>query len=107
MDLLDYYRGRLSPRRLRVLIQHLPRQAALVREMHGGDVEWGLSEHLLAAAVDHLAAANWLFASANTPEGTEPPERPEPVPRPGIAADGSSTPPATPDQIAAFFGQLS
>jgi hypothetical protein len=103
VDLLDYHRGRLSTRRLRVLIQHLPKDAALVRELHGEDVEWGLTEHLLAAAVDHLAAGNWLFASAHTAENADPPERPEPLPRPGMADPQSSTPSATPDEIAAFF----
>jgi hypothetical protein len=103
VDLLDYHRGRLSTRRLRVLIQHLPKDAALVRELHGEDVEWGLTEHLLAAAVDHLAAGNWLFASAHTSENADPPERPEPLPRPGMADPQSSTPSASPDEIAAFF----
>lgn len=106
VDLLDYYRGRLSTRRLRVLVQHLPRQAALVRQMHGEQVEWGLTEHLLAATVDQLAISNWLFASAHTPENADPPARPEPLPRPGLDAEAPS-PAATPDQIAAFFAQPS
>jgi len=42
VDLLDAHRGRLSRRRLRVLIQHLPRDAALVRALHGDEAEWGL-----------------------------------------------------------------
>jgi len=105
VDLLDYHRGRLTPRRLRVLIRHLPKEAALVRALRGGeDVEWGLAEHLLAAAVDQLAAGNWLFATAHTPEDRDPPERPEPVPRPGLDTPAAETPTATPAQIAAFFG---
>ncbi len=105
VDLLDYYRGKLSARRLRVLISHLPRQAALVRELHQEDSEWGLTEHLLAAVVDHLAVGNWLFASANSAEGADPPARPVPVPRPGISPAEPQGPAANPDQIAAFFGQ--
>jgi hypothetical protein len=104
VDLLDYHRGRLSARRLRVLIQHLPRDAALVRAVHGEDAEWGLTEHLLAAAVDQLATGNWLFATAHTPEQASPPERPRPVPRPGIDSHEPALPPATPAQLAAFFG---
>ena len=104
VDLLDYHRGRLSARRLRVLIQHLPRDAALVRAVHGEDVEWGLTEHLLATAVDQLATGNWLFATAHMPEQASPPERPRPVPRPGIETGDDSAPAATPEQIAAFFG---
>lgn len=90
-------------RRLRVLIQHLPRDAALVRALHGEEAEWGLTEHLLAVAVDHLAAGNWLFAAAHTPEHADPPERPHQVPRPGLP-DPEPNRSATPEQIAAFFG---
>lgn len=105
VDLLDYHRGRLTPRRLRVLIRHLPREAALVRALRGEESEWGLTEHLLAAAVDQLAAGNWLFATVHTPQDRDPPERPEPVPRPGVDTATEAEPPAaTPAQIAAFFG---
>jgi len=103
VDLLDSHRGRLSARRLRVLIEHLPRTAALVRVLHGEEAEWGLTEHLLAAAVDQLAIGNWLFATAHTPEQTDPPARPSPIPRPGLTAPTTDVP-ATPDQLAAFFG---
>jgi len=104
VDLLDYHRGRLTARRLRVLIQHLPRDAALVRAVHGEDAGWGLTEHLLAAAVDHLAAGNWMFAAVHTAEDGDPPERPEPVRRPGLDVVDAGVPAATPAQIAAFFG---
>jgi len=114
VDLLDYHRGRLSARRLRVLIQHLPREAALVRAVRGEAAEWGLAEHLLATAVDQLAAGNWLFTAAHTAEDRDPPQRPEPVPRPGLDGAGADTtgadstradPAATPAEIAAFFGR--
>lgn len=102
VDLLDYHRGTLSARRVRVLIEHLPRDAALVRALHGETAEWGLTEHLLAATVDQLAVSNWLFVSANRDEHADPPERPSPVPRPGIEEEEPVA--ASPDQIAAFFG---
>jgi hypothetical protein len=105
VDLLDYHRGRLSARRLRVLVQRLPRDAALVRAVHGEDAEWGLTEQLLAAAVDQLATGNWLFATTHTPEQASPPERPRPLPRPGIETGEDSAPAATTEQIAAFFGR--
>lgn len=101
MDLLDYYRGRLSPRRLRVLIRYLPRDSALVRAVHGPVADWGPVEHLLASTVDELAAANWLFVSANLPENADSPPRPDPVSRPG--AEPVETQSASPEQIAAFF----
>jgi hypothetical protein len=101
VDLLDYHRGTLSARRLRVLVEHLPRDAALVRALHGERADWGLAEHLLAATVDQLATGNWLFVAANRDEHADVPERPKPVPRPGIEDED---PGATPEQIAAFFG---
>ncbi|WP_320784706.1 hypothetical protein [Streptomyces sp. CRN 30] len=85
MDLLDWHRERLTSRRLALLIKHLPRDSALNRDLHGEAADWSVTDHLLAAAVDHLAAANWMFASVNSEEGDQP-EPPVPVPRPG---DGS------------------
>lgn len=88
-----------------MLVQHLPRDAALVRALRGEEADWGLGEHLLAAAVDQLAAANWMFASAHTAEHADPPARPEPIPRPGLSeAEAPATPAATREQIATFFG---
>jgi hypothetical protein len=104
VDLLDYHRGLLSARRLRVLIQHLPREAALVRTLHGEVADWGLTDHLLAAAVDELATGNWLFVSANTPEHADFPERPKPIPRPGSEEQETEPRWATPTEIAVFFG---
>lgn len=104
MDLLDFHRGELSPRRLRVLIQHLPRESALVRALHGEEAEWGLTEQLLAATVDELAAGNWLFTSAHTAENADPPEPPRRLPRPGVEDEDPEVGSASPEQIAAFFG---
>ncbi|HEX6468495.1 MAG TPA: hypothetical protein VF069_05315 [Streptosporangiaceae bacterium] len=120
VDILDYHRGLLSARRLRVLVQHLPRDAALVRAVRGEAADWGPTEHLLAVAADELAIGNWLFASAHTAESADRPERPQPIRRPGAdseadpeagpapdggadAVDGHAAA-ATPEQIAAFFG---
>ncbi|GKQ35652.1 hypothetical protein ALMP_21950 [Streptomyces sp. A012304] len=68
-----------------MLIQHLPRDSALNRDLHGEAAEWSVTDHLLAAVVDHLAAGNWMFACVNSEESDQP-EPPVPVPRPG---DGS------------------
>ncbi|MEU1162111.1 hypothetical protein ABZ372_15830 [Streptomyces sp. NPDC005921] len=118
-DLLDWHRETLTARRLALLIKHLPRDSALNRELHGEAAEWSVSDHLLAAAVDHLAAANWMFASVNSEEGDQP-EPPAPVPRPSYdgahdedsppPAKGSAPDPPAPDstpsavQLARFFG---
>ncbi|MFJ8695335.1 hypothetical protein [Streptomyces roseolilacinus] len=83
MDLLDWHRGRLSSRRLAVLIKHMPQDSALCRERDGEAAEWSVTDYLLAALVDHMAAANWMFASVHSDEDSDPPEQPVPVPRPG------------------------
>ncbi|MDO0931918.1 hypothetical protein QQY66_09555 [Streptomyces sp. DG2A-72] len=83
VDLLDWHRGHLSSRRLRVLTEHLPADSSFARAVHGEQADWTVTDHLLAAVVDHLAVANWMFATANRDEDTEPAPYPEPVPRPG------------------------
>ncbi|WP_171167508.1 hypothetical protein [Streptomyces sp. I05A-00742] len=114
MDVLDWHRGTLSSRRLTVLVKHLPRDSAVNRDLHGEATDWGPAEHLLAAAVDHLAVANWMTATLHSDEDTEPLEYPEPVPRPGSnTLDTEERPEEAPsymsgdiadkDRLAAFF----
>ncbi|MEU0027678.1 hypothetical protein [Streptomyces sp. NPDC006335] len=111
VDLLDWHRGRLSSRRLRVLVEHLPADSSFARAVHGEQADWTVTDHLLAAVVDHLAVANWMFATVNRDEDTEPAEYPEPVPRPsGAKAEAVKAPrtlgeerSATPAEIVAFL----
>jgi hypothetical protein len=65
----------LSWRRLGVLIRQLPETARTVALLHGET--WTRTEHLLAAAVDVLNAANWQRGGGKGP-------RPKPLPRPGV-----------------------
>ncbi|MCX4982815.1 hypothetical protein [Streptomyces sp. NBC_00572] len=83
MDLLDWHRGTLSSRRVLALIKNLPQDSAVQRELHGESAEWSITDHLLAATVDHLAVANWMFLCVNGGEDGDQPDPPEPVPRPG------------------------
>lgn len=69
-DLLDY-------------CQHAPRDSQLAYAVHGETVLWGVTDHLLAAVVDALNAANWQRGGGKGP-------RPKPVKRPGVD-DGSKT----------------
>jgi len=89
-----------------VLVEHLPADSAFARAMHGEAAGWGLTEHLLAAVVDQLAVANWMFASVNRDSDADPLPYPEPLARPGLdAAPRKSThEDASPAEIAAFFG---
>ncbi|QEU79296.1 hypothetical protein [Streptomyces subrutilus] len=121
-DLLDWHRGELSSRRLQVLVKHLPRESSVNRELFGEAADWSVTDHLLAATVDHLAAANWMFASVNSEEDADPLDAPEPVPRPdgkplrgdaGPDEDGPDTggeavraaePAPSPQQLVRFFG---
>ncbi|SDI30297.1 hypothetical protein SAMN05192558_10751 [Actinokineospora alba] len=88
-----------------MLIEHLPGDSAFAKSMHGEEAAWNLSDHLLAAMVDHLAVSNWMFASVNRDEDAEEIPYPQAIPRPGDAPqakdeqDGS----AGPADLAAFF----
>ncbi|WP_244177599.1 hypothetical protein [Streptomyces atriruber] len=112
LDLLDWHRGRLSSRRLAVLIRHLPRDGAVARETEGEAADWSVGDYLLAHAVDQLAQANWMFATVNQDEDADPLDPPTPLARPGadsLLDAGDEQPPAPVDlnptavQLAAFF----
>lgn len=45
---------------------------------------WSQTEVLLAALVDATNHQSWLYASAHTPKGEKRPQKPDPVPRPGV-----------------------
>jgi hypothetical protein len=67
-----------------------------------------VTDHLLASAVDHLAVANWMFATVNRDEDAEPLDPPEPVARPGTDAgeegeDGADDPGSAPGELRRFF----
>lgn len=112
VDLLDWHRGRLSSRRLAVLVRHLPRDSVTLRELHGEAADWSVTDHLLASVVDQLAEANWMFATVNQDEHAESLEYPKPVPRPGAEpasqeAESGAEPEVRnpgPAELAQFFG---
>lgn len=94
-----------------MLVRQLPHDSALNRELHGEAADWSVTDHLLAAAVDHLAAANWMFASVNSEEGDQP-DPPAPVPRPSYGEETpaqenepeAEEPAPSTVQLARFFG---
>lgn len=69
IDLLDFFRGTLSARRLGVLVRQLPVESALVRALNGGQTPWGSLEHLVAdlwaqqAGQDHPVRAEKALAA--------------------------------------------
>lgn len=72
---------RLSWRDLLVIVRQSPPGSALDRAQHPDSADWGMSELLLAAAVDALNVANWQRAG-----GTQR-DYPKPIPRPGVKSD--------------------
>lgn len=48
MDLLEYYRGNLTARRLNVLIDRLPFDSATARSINGDSPVWSVTDHLIA-----------------------------------------------------------
>lgn len=48
LDLLDFYRGTLSARRLGVLIRQLPAESATTRALNDGRTPWSNGDHLTA-----------------------------------------------------------
>ncbi|MGP3939792.1 hypothetical protein [Streptomyces sp. 6N106] len=83
--------------------------SAFVRTREGEAAEWGLTAHLLAAVVDHLAIAKRDVRVGQPRRVRGPPEAPVPVPPGAEAADTSDGPPAaehapTAAELARFFG---
>lgn len=99
VDLLDVYCGRMSWRRLRVLIQHLPPESAtwtalrnelspaeLAAQAEKGRPElgrWSQLEQLIAANVDATRRVEWALWSVNIEQKSKRPDMPEPMRRPG------------------------
>lgn len=102
MDLLDLHRGRLSWRRLRVLIQGLPPESRTMTAMRNalpdeefaeqaenGQPErgrWSQAEQLLAGIHDRLASLQHVTICAHTDSKSKRPKAPEPMRRPGVRA---------------------
>lgn len=75
IPLADLFAGRLSWRRLKVLIRQLPRESATARSQIGPVAEWTVGEYLLAALLDTARHGNWQRGGGKG-------QRPRPVPRP-------------------------
>lgn len=83
---------------LRDFIQCLPPESATMTALRNADPDglrgagdpaegrWSQAEMLQAATVDAVQYLAWLFASAHTPKKSKRPQKPDPVPRPGVSA---------------------
>ena len=75
--LSDLTVGRLTWRRLGVLVRQLPAESRVVATLNrGSSGEWPMSDHLLALILDALHAANWQRGGGKS-------SRPRPIRRPG------------------------
>lgn len=95
-DIPRYWPGRtlgdlphaLSWRELRTFVRHLPRESAYARSMHGELVEWGVTEHLQATAINDARVFNSGKKSLPDSKLIIPPKPPaaEPAAEPAAAA---------------------
>lgn len=79
VDICDVWRGTLSLRKVRVLIEALPadsRAARAIAGVEGELVHWSLSDALLGRLADELAALRWQWESAHLPKGQRPRKQP-------------------------------
>lgn len=79
----DIGTGRLSWRRLWLIIERLPETSAVFRERNADSWRWNLPEQLLATACDLLAIGNWMQSE----DGRKNRNRPKRIERPGVKSD--------------------
>ncbi|WP_260988047.1 hypothetical protein [Streptomyces sp. CFMR 7] len=86
VDVLDFWRGRLSLRRIGVLIKALlrkPGRSALLQAMEV-KAQWDEKTYLLARVSDAMELNNHLLIKANfNPDKTKDLPPPDPITRPG------------------------
>lgn len=79
------FNGKLSWRRLRVLISQLPYESQTSITVNGSEVLWKHNEELLAAIVDMIAIGNWQRGGGKG-------QKPKPVKRPYDEKKAKRTP---------------
>ncbi|MGW2919525.1 hypothetical protein ACWDBF_16925 [Streptomyces angustmyceticus] len=110
VDLLDLWHGRLSLRRIGVLIHSLmskPGRSTLLMAMDER-AKWSERDYMLARISDALELSNYLFLKANVDE-TESSglELPPPITRPGEPEPQPQQPEFSDSQgLTDFFGRL-
>lgn len=84
MDVLDLFRGRLSPKLALNYVEHLPVDSVTVTALRGGPEfhGWDRQAFLLADLFDAVAHLRHVTLAANSKDPKKVPE-PKPYPRPG------------------------
>ncbi|MEU9707993.1 hypothetical protein AB0E21_05155 [Streptomyces sp. NPDC047967] len=106
MDILDLWRGRLSLRRVGVLIKSLLRKPgrSLLLQALDEKAEWDESTYLLARSSDALELTNHLLLKANfDPAQTKDLPLPLKIPRPGEVEPAPEVEMASPQEVMSLF----
>lgn len=111
IDLLDWHRGRLSTRRLALLVAELPTDSRVITEYRRraaghDDPFFSQQEYILADIYDVVQHMRWLTEAVLAARGgNDAPQHPERYPRPGERApEAEPIRFATTDELSAFFG---
>jgi hypothetical protein len=113
IDLKDFWTGKLSLRRLAILIHRLLKmhgRSAVSEAVLGEQASWSNIEYMLADIRDSIEAGNYFFLSAHRDEKKPMPEF-KMYPRPGWDMDQSVTNQDEPDwasaqEIAELFNYM-
>ncbi|MEV8022494.1 hypothetical protein AB0O76_40620 [Streptomyces sp. NPDC086554] len=104
---MDLWRGRLSLRRVHVLLQALYKKMGESTLLSAVDetATWSETNHILARISDGLELSNYLFIKANSSDEDDDFEPPKPLPRPGQVAEepAPSVALASGAEVADFF----
>lgn len=113
VNLVDLWRGTLSLRRVRVLLDHLPVDSASARvlaDVDGPLASWTLHEALLGRVADELALLRWQWESAHLGKNQRPRKQPPSVlpeaprtPRP--AGKAEDVPVVSPHRLGDFINE--
>lgn len=111
-DLCDLWRGKVSLRRIAVLVRQLPpdsRTAHNLRGVYGEAAQWTTTEALLAVAIDELAALRWEWGWVQTDPAkrNEYRQPPDPIRGPTDKPKAEDIPVVHPRDLGKFIsGQL-
>lgn len=75
VDLLDFYRGSLSARRLLLLIERLPRESPFKQAVDPKTNAWSVEAHLAANLIDLYGAAHGVKQPVRRPGDPDPEEK--------------------------------
>lgn len=104
--LTDLWAGRLSLRRLRVLLEHLPPDSGTAYAITGNDPGplrgWKLGDALLGRLVDELASYRWQWETAHQDKGARRPPPGSVLPRLPAQPDADA-PVMSPHELGGFI----